>query len=255
MEEKGIEQVWKVGELATETGLTVRTLHHYDRIGLVRPAERTNAGHRRYTEPDVQRLYQVLALRQLGLGLDQIANVLAGSVAMAQVLAAHRDRLAAQVIAMQDLHALVTRLAATAENRPDISVNHFLGLIRRTVVIEEAIKKYFTRENAEAFTSLYFAQLAAQQSALELWYAEDAQLAAGDVSYVGTTAIVEQLLRFPQAAYTVGAIHVRPGIDNSTVLRATGSFLLDGTSEARPFETSLTLNASSMITDQIFHGI
>ncbi|MBF6341861.1 MerR family DNA-binding transcriptional regulator, partial [Nocardia abscessus] len=38
MDEPGIEQVWKVGELATEAGLTVRTLHHYDRIGLVRPA-------------------------------------------------------------------------------------------------------------------------------------------------------------------------------------------------------------------------
>ncbi|WP_280446770.1 MerR family transcriptional regulator [Nocardia brasiliensis] len=255
MGEKGIEQVWKVGELATETGLTVRTLHHYDRIGLVRPAERTNAGHRRYTESDVQRLYQVLALRQLGLGLDQIANVLAGTVAMVQMLAAHRDRLAAQVTAMQDLHALVTTLAATAANRPDISVTHFLGLIRRTVMVEETIEKYFTRENAEAFADLYFAQLAAQQSALELWYAEDAELAAGDISYVGATAIVEQLLRFPQAAYTVGVIHVQPGTDSSTVLRATGNFVLDGTWEARPFETSFTLNGSSMIIDQIFQGI
>lgn len=59
MGETGIEQVWKVGELATEAGLTVRTLHHYDRIGLVHPAGRTNAGHRLYTEADVARLYQV----------------------------------------------------------------------------------------------------------------------------------------------------------------------------------------------------
>ncbi|MFI6996615.1 MerR family DNA-binding transcriptional regulator [Nocardia sp. NPDC050175] len=51
MDEKGIEQVWKVGELAIEAGLTVRTLHHYDRIGLVRPARRTDAGHRRRTGP------------------------------------------------------------------------------------------------------------------------------------------------------------------------------------------------------------
>ncbi|AFU00501.1 MerR family transcriptional regulator [Nocardia brasiliensis] len=255
MDEAGIEQVWKVGELATETGLTVRTLHHYDRIGLVRPAERTDAGHRRYTESDVQRLYQVLALRRLGLGLDQIADVLAGTVAMAQVLAGHRDRLAAQVIAMQDLHALVTTLAATAENRPGISVTHFLGLIRRTVVVEETIEKYFTRENAEAFTTLYFAQLAAQQSPLKLWYAEDARLAAGDILSVGATEIFDQLLRFPQAAYTVGAIHVQSGTDNSTVLRATGNFLLNGISEARPFEASFTLNGSSMITGQIFQGI
>ncbi|MEU6583115.1 MerR family transcriptional regulator [Nocardia sp. NPDC046763] len=146
MAEPGNGHVWKVGELATEAGLTVRTLHHYDRIGLVRPAGRTNTGHRLYIEADVQRLYQVLALRQLGLGLDQIANVLAGTVAMAQVLAAHRDYLAAQVAATQDLHALVAALATTAENRPDISANHFLGLIRRTVMVDDTVKQYFTQE-------------------------------------------------------------------------------------------------------------
>lgn len=107
MDGTGIEQVWKVGELATTSGLTVRTLHHYDRIGLVRPGARTSSGHRLYSEADVQRLYQVLALRQLGLGLEKIAQVLTGTVAMAQVLAAHRDYLAAQVAATQDLHALV----------------------------------------------------------------------------------------------------------------------------------------------------
>ncbi|MEV2225687.1 MerR family transcriptional regulator [Nocardia vinacea] len=255
MDETGIEQVWRVGELATEAGLTVRTLHHYDRIGLVRPAGRTNTGHRLYTKADVQRLYQVLALRQLGLGLDQIANVLAGTVAMARVLAAHRDCLAAQVVAMQDLHALVATLATTAENRPDISANHFLGLIRRTVMVDDTVKKYFTQENAKAFTTLYFAQLTARQSALELWYAEDAQLTVGDTPYVGTTAIFEQLVRFPQAGYNVNAIDVQSDTDASTFLRVTGNLMLDGTPDARAFETSFTLNSSSMIADQTFQGI
>lgn len=138
--------MWKVGELATEIGLTVRTLHHYDRVGLVRPAGRTSAGHRLYTEADVQHLYQVVALRQLGLGLDQIANVLAGTVATAQVLAAHRDFLAAQVSEAQALHALVATLATTAQNRPDLSANRFLELIRRTVMVDDTVKRYFTHE-------------------------------------------------------------------------------------------------------------
>ncbi|MGW5220906.1 MerR family transcriptional regulator [Nocardia sp. NPDC004085] len=254
MDETG-KQVWKVGELAAEAGLTVRTLHHYDHIGLVRPAERTNTGHRLYTEADVQRLYQVLALRQLGLGLDQIANALAGTVTMAQVLAAHRDCLAAQVVAMQDLHALVATLTTMAENQPDISADHFLGLIRRTVMVDDTVRKYFTQENAKAFTTLYFAQLTARQSALELWYAEDAQLTVGDTLFVGTTAIVEQLVRFPQAGYNVNAIDVQSETDASTLLRVTGNLILDETSDARPFETSFTLNSSSMIADQTFQGI
>lgn len=259
MNETGTEQVWKVGELATEAELTVRTLHHYDRIGLVRPAGRTNTGHRLYTEPDVERLYQVLALRQLGLGLDQIAKVLAGTVAMARVLATHRDYLAAQMVATQDLHTLVAALAATAENRPDISTDHFLGLIRRTVMVDTA-EHYFTQDSAEAFAILYFAQLTAKQRALELWYAEDAQLTVGDNPYVGTRAIVEQLIGFPKADYNVNAIVVQSNTDVTSLLRVTGDLILDGTPDARPFETSFTLNRSSahdayVIADHTFQGM
>jgi DNA-binding transcriptional MerR regulator len=56
----------KVGELARRTGLTVRTLHHYDEIGLLNPSLHTEAGYRLYTAGDVARLQQVLSLRQLG---------------------------------------------------------------------------------------------------------------------------------------------------------------------------------------------
>ncbi|GGL47220.1 hypothetical protein GCM10011588_72600 [Nocardia jinanensis] len=255
MDETGIERAWKVGELAVEAGLTVRTLHHYDHIGLVRPAGRTDIGHRLYTGADVQRLYQVLALRQLGLGLDQIAHVLAGTVAMARVLATHRDCLAAQVSAMRDLHALVATLTATAQNRPDISADHFLDLIRRTVMVDDTVGKYFTHENAKAFTTLYFAQLTARQSALKLWYAADARLTVGNTPFAGTTAILEQLVRLPQAGYNVNAIDVRLDTEASTLLRVTGDLIPDGTRQARPFETSFTLNCFSMIADQTLQGI
>ena len=65
-----------VGELATASGLTVRTLHHWDEIGLLRPAERSAAGHRRYSHADVRRLYRIVALRGLGLSLEDVAAAL-----------------------------------------------------------------------------------------------------------------------------------------------------------------------------------
>ncbi len=68
----------KVGELATRTGLTVRTLHHYDTIGLLRPSARTDAGYRLYSSSDVARLHGIQALRQLGLPLNDIGNMLDG---------------------------------------------------------------------------------------------------------------------------------------------------------------------------------
>lgn len=65
-----------VGEVAALAGVSVRTLHHYDQIGLVVPSGRTPAGYRAYSYPDVERLHQVLVYRSLGFALDQVAALL-----------------------------------------------------------------------------------------------------------------------------------------------------------------------------------
>jgi DNA-binding transcriptional MerR regulator len=65
-----------VGEVAALAGVTVRTLHHYDRIGLLSPSERTAAGYRRYSADDLDRLHQVLLYRELGFSLEEVATLL-----------------------------------------------------------------------------------------------------------------------------------------------------------------------------------
>lgn len=80
------KRTWRIGEVATATGLTVRALHHYDQIGLVVPSARSTGGHRLYTDADLAALYQVTALRQLGLSLDQIAVLLAGHADVRQII-------------------------------------------------------------------------------------------------------------------------------------------------------------------------
>lgn len=78
----------KIGELAARTKLTVRTLHHYDAIGLLMPSARSEAGYRLYDDGDVARLHAILALRQFGLPLDDIAKTLSGKgLAMADIVA------------------------------------------------------------------------------------------------------------------------------------------------------------------------
>ena len=64
-----------MGRVAELAGVSVRTLHHYDEIGLVRPSARTVAGYRAYTAGDVERLRQVLAYRRLGFGLREVAEL------------------------------------------------------------------------------------------------------------------------------------------------------------------------------------
>lgn len=68
---------YTVGQLAALAGVTVRTLHHYDRIGLLEPEERRgSAAYRRYGPASAERLHRILSYRELGLSLDEIATLL-----------------------------------------------------------------------------------------------------------------------------------------------------------------------------------
>jgi DNA-binding transcriptional MerR regulator/uncharacterized glyoxalase superfamily protein PhnB len=66
----------RVGELAAASGLTVRTLHYYEEIGLLVASDRSEAGHRLYSDVDVERLYRICLLRRLGLPLGEIGRAL-----------------------------------------------------------------------------------------------------------------------------------------------------------------------------------
>ncbi|ELS55265.1 putative MerR-family transcriptional regulator [Streptomyces viridochromogenes Tue57] len=73
---KGAEVSYSVGQVAGFAGVTVRTLHHYDGIGLLVPSERSHAGHRRYSDADLDRLQQILFYRELGFPLEEVAALL-----------------------------------------------------------------------------------------------------------------------------------------------------------------------------------
>lgn len=67
---------YPVGKVAELAGVTVRTLHHYDEIGLLSPGMRSSAGYRRYDEADLERLQQIMYYRELGFSLEEIAEIL-----------------------------------------------------------------------------------------------------------------------------------------------------------------------------------
>lgn len=95
----------KVGDLARRTGLTVRTLHHYDEIGLLTPSGRSEAGYRLYSQADVQRLHGIQTMRQMGLALSDISDLLAG------------DGVAPERIIGQQIRALDQQIAQASELR------------------------------------------------------------------------------------------------------------------------------------------
>lgn len=103
-----------VGELSRLTGITVRALHHYDEIGLVRPSQRSAAGYRLYDDDDVLRLQQVLVLRELGLALDEIAAAL-DTADRATLLRRHRAALAGRRGQLDAMLAAVDAALAVME--------------------------------------------------------------------------------------------------------------------------------------------
>lgn len=98
----------RVGELAKRTGITVRALHHYDRIGLLRPTGRSEGGYRLYGRDDVARLHGIQTLRRMGFGLGDITQLLdSGGVTLSAILA---QQIAALDQAMVKTQALRQRL-------------------------------------------------------------------------------------------------------------------------------------------------
>lgn len=65
----------QIGELSERAGVSHRTIHYYERLGLLKPAEREGAGYRYYDETALKRLEKIAALKRLGLSLDEIATV------------------------------------------------------------------------------------------------------------------------------------------------------------------------------------
>jgi DNA-binding transcriptional MerR regulator len=133
----------QVGELSKRTGLTVRTLHHYDEIGILKPSSHREAGYRLYTAADVARLQQVLSLRQLGFSLEEIRDCLGRSkFSPLEVIRLHLDRLRAQIELQRTLCERLETVAAHFGTADDVSTDEFIRTIEAITMIE----KYFTPE-------------------------------------------------------------------------------------------------------------
>lgn len=105
-----------VGSVASSAGVTVRTLHHWESVGLVVPSARTPSGYRLYDPPDVARVRRVVFYRALGMSLEDIGQVLDGSAdQQAQMLRARRAELVAHTSHLQQMVAAVDRLVEAAE--------------------------------------------------------------------------------------------------------------------------------------------
>ncbi len=144
----------KIGELALRSGITVRTLHYYDSIGLLVPSARSDAGYRLYNRADITRLHHIQALRRMGVTLAEVGAILARSgMALTTVIEQQitmLDRQLAQTAALRDrlqhMHAQLT-----AGDEPEL--NDWLTTLELMTMYD----KYFT---ADELAQLPFYQAA-----------------------------------------------------------------------------------------------
>lgn len=137
---------WKVGELAKRTGVSVRTLHHYDEIGLLSPSHRSPSGYRLYTEDDVRRLQQIRSLRTLGFSLEEVGAFLQRpDVTPDRVLQLQIAHLTEQIELQQRLRERLEAIAQRWRSDEQVPTEEFLQIIEVTTMLD----KYYTPEQQE----------------------------------------------------------------------------------------------------------
>lgn len=130
-----------VGQVAARFGITVRTLHHYDRIGLVVPSERSFSGYRLYAATDIERLARVVMLRRLEMPLDGIAEALDGDVTGHLV-----EQRAAVMARIEELSGLLRAIDTALE----METAQEAGMTENRINADE-IKEIFGAEWDEAY--------------------------------------------------------------------------------------------------------
>lgn len=140
---------WKVGQLAAATGVTVRTLHHYDEIGLLSPSHHTGSGHRLYGQSEIVRLQQIKSLQALGFSLEQVRDLLGrGDLCPHKLLRMHMDQLQQQMHALQNLRHRLETIACRLEAAEAVSVEEFLVTIKECEQMDK-IKQYYSEQQLE----------------------------------------------------------------------------------------------------------
>jgi DNA-binding transcriptional MerR regulator len=135
--------MWKIGELAKRTGLSIRMLRYYDEIGLLRPSARTPSGHRLYGADDLARLQRVLSLRQLGFALEEIGECLRRpEFSLERVVELHLARVGEQIAAQQRIKRQLERMAGHLRAARSVSVDEFIQTIEAITMSD----KYLTPE-------------------------------------------------------------------------------------------------------------
>lgn len=166
---------WYVKDLSKITGVSVQTLHHYDRINLLKPSLRLSNGYRVYSEKDLLRLQQIIALKFFGFELSQIKSLLAGSAGAIEHFSVQAKLLEQKAMTMLDAVNALKKISAELVDNKSIPWETIINLIevyRMTQQLDHSwVKEIFTpdelKQYAEFETKLKSNSTPEQKAAFE----------------------------------------------------------------------------------------
>ena len=136
----------KIGEIAAHAGVTVRTLRHYDEIGLLKPSLRGVGGYRLYSRADVERLTGIMALRAMGLSLAEIrAAVDDSSFTLKRCLDLHLERLDQRIRQQERVRQRLRAILRRFEDAGDSSIDQLIEALE----VIRMFEKYYTPEQLD----------------------------------------------------------------------------------------------------------
>lgn len=147
--------MFKIGEVAKKTGVSMRSLRHYDKLGLLSPSGRSASGYRLYNNKDIYRLQQIVSLKQMNLPLQTIQSMLLDdAMTLQQTLQIHRDFLRQQLKQQQLICRNIDDLLGRLDNQETLS----LEAIYNTMEAIKMLETYFSTEQREALQKRTFNQ-------------------------------------------------------------------------------------------------
>ncbi|MGN2339120.1 MerR family transcriptional regulator [Clostridium cagae] len=146
----------KIGEFAKRSGVTVKTLLHYDKIGLLKPAEKTEVGYRIYCEDDFLRLQQITTLKFIGISLSEIAHILNESGENLESMVKIQKRaLEEKKRHIDSVIEIFNNAENTAKQKGFLDVNNLVNIIKITNMQNSIKEQYNSDENLNLRTNLH----------------------------------------------------------------------------------------------------
>lgn len=134
----------KIGELAEMTGITVRTLHYYDEVGLLKPTQTTTSGHRLYDMQCISTLYRIMAMKDMGFNLDEIKDlIMTKDIDILGLIEIQILNVQKEIAKRQLLFSKLLKLKQTLKSTNNLSIDEFKAM---APFINYSADKYFTKE-------------------------------------------------------------------------------------------------------------